>query len=97
MIGGHKSSDRPDREKKYGRVVLGQNTAEKDIQYERFILNLDSELIFEIEKFISEQQLQGVKMLDEHTGKLKKINKSSWARKVFTDVLKAQTTKKGTF
>lgn len=71
---------------KYETPVLSASPNE-DIQYDRFILSLDTDLIAQIEKHVFDLKAKGVKLRDEKTGRYKKINKSLWAREVFTAAL----------
>lgn len=66
------------------------NSQEQKIEYEPYILNLDKELIKTIETFISEKKNEGVRLYDLKTKKLKKINKSLWAREVLVAALEKE-------
>lgn len=66
---------------------------EDEIEFDRFILNLDTELINQIELFVAQEKTKGQKLRDIKTGKMKKINKSLWARKVFAEALEKEAKK----
>jgi hypothetical protein len=58
-----------------------------EIEYERFIVNLDKPLIKRIKDFIHKEQKHEVKLWDIKTGKYKNINKSLWVREVLLEAL----------
>jgi len=59
----------------------------KEIEYDRLILNLDTEQISRINNHVFHLASQGVKKWDEKNGRETKINKSSWAREIFENAL----------
>lgn len=59
----------------------------QEIEYQRYILNLDEKLIDAIEEYVFEEKRSGKKMYDIKTGQDKRINRSLWARNVFVEAL----------
>ena len=72
-------------DQKYGPVTLSSNV--KEVETDRYILNLPVDLIRQLEKHIFEMKQNGEMLPDTKTGKDKVINRSTWAREVFTKVL----------
>lgn len=69
-------------------AVSESDNQPEEIQYERYILNLDAKLISAIEDYVHEEKKKGKTLLDIKTGLPKKINRSLWARHVFVEALK---------
>lgn len=65
-----------------------QHPQEEELVFDREIFNLNVNLIRAIEDFIAQEKRAGRTMWDEKAKKEKKINKSLWAREVFTQALK---------
>lgn len=86
-LGGGKPVNQGE-EKKYATPLLLNKP--KEVEYDRLITNLSVDLIKEIQTHVFEQGQKGIKMRDEKTGRLKKINVSMWARKVFTEALEEE-------
>lgn len=59
-----------------------------EIEYQRYILNLDAKLIDAIEDYVHQEKRNGKALMDIKTGLPKKINRSLWARHVFVEALK---------
>ncbi|MGE7305699.1 hypothetical protein ACQKJG_17915 [Priestia megaterium] len=85
-LGGGKSANQGEDKdnEKYGPVTL---SAVKEVETDRYILNLPVDLIRQLEKHIFEMKQNDVMLPDTKTGKDKLINRSTWAREVFTKVL----------
>lgn len=83
------NGNKPVNQGKYEKPILSP-VPNEEVEYDRFILNLDTELIGKIEEHVHEQKMKGVRLRDEKTGRFKKINKSLWAREVFTAALERE-------
>jgi hypothetical protein len=60
----------------------------EEVEYERYILNLDRKLIDAIEEYVFNEKRSGKTLFDIKTGLPKKINRSLWARHVFIEALR---------
>ncbi|MGG4438343.1 hypothetical protein AAXE64_27710 [Priestia megaterium] len=74
----------PETDEKYGKTNVSNL---KEVETDRYILNLPVDLIRQLEKHIFEMKQNGETLPDTKTGKDKLINRSTWAREVFTRVL----------
>lgn len=87
-IGGNKKSVTQGASVPYGEIILNNGQEEnQEVEYERYVLNLDKALIEALEDHIFELKKQGEKLLDVKSGNYKKVNRSLWARDLFAKEL----------